>query len=195
MNDPLKHVEPGSPLRMPASVYNELIDMLRDRRSSRYRSGAGPIRGPVEDSISVLVRNDTGVIIPQFGVLRPTAPVVLPSVSDPTWRERRVYAASAPTATGVFVLTLESIAPEAIGGAIIAGIAKCKLTIADSDHEYAGPTTATDKLTTAAGGPCRIIWKEFATGSGVNAEVLIMGAPTNRTQRVLTCASIRASGS
>lgn len=196
--DQFSRVSGGDPLKVSARWYNAVTQAAQAMLQGGWRPGLGA-GDPIDaqrSSTMIKIVNTTNADIKQFGILQVYAPAILPAKSEVQFASLFTFDGIAPTTTGVFAIAQEPIRKDGgVGRAVIAGISKAFLTIVDADHGYAGPTTSTEQLTTATGGPCRIVWKESATGTGVRAAVLIMGAPTNRTQRVLTCASIRASGS
>jgi hypothetical protein len=56
-----------------------MLDAALAHRQSQLTVGAGPSQLLGSDQAVVLVRNDTGVDVPRFGVVGLDAPLILPS--------------------------------------------------------------------------------------------------------------------
>lgn len=170
----------GQPLRMSADLMNDLRDMAREWRTGQFRSsfGGDAKRGSPENPVSVIVKNNTGATIPQFGVMQVASPIILPTLNPEAWSDRRAFIGTAPTASALFVITQEPIAAEAIGSAVIAGVTPCELSVTSESDTYAAPTTSTRRLTTGTSGPARILWKETGTGNKRGVVVLLGATPS-----------------
>ena len=187
MSDNYKHVARGDPLRFHADVYNAIVDLVRQNRLSGWLLGASFSPDKSEGPITILVKNTTAGIVPQFGVLKPTAPIILPSLNDTGWRERRAMSCTTPAASSPCVITQESLAAGAVGKAIVCGVTPAFVNITDASHGYAGPGTDTAKLTSAVFGAAKILWAESTTGSNVRCVVSISPTGTGPVDATAVC--------
>jgi hypothetical protein len=163
--DPFGTVEPGDAFVPSAAQWNMLVRMARDFYRGGRQNGK-PAPSPIEDGIEVIVKNNSGLTVPQFGVLAVTAPIILPSASLSTFNERHTYVGVVPDPVTAFVITQEPVANGSLCRAVIMGETAACLNVLDSTHQYAVPSTSTQLLDTAESGPARILWKDSTAGCG-----------------------------
>lgn len=182
--DPLQRFAAGDPLgSLRADTLNALVDAAKQVRRERSRGQAGGnVTGYAGDSpyLEILVRNDTGAALDQWGIVRP-ADVLEDMTAYPLdVSARPLFQGVTPTADGLFAVTLEPIPEDQIGRAVILGVTIANLNVVDAGHTYASCTTATDKLTTGASGTAKIISKESGTGDKLGLVLLqsLAGAGT-----------------
>lgn len=175
--DPLSPILPGDPGPIPASTWNRLLELLRRDAAQRAgRSGPGPLADTVQGTTVVLVQNSTGSAVSHGYCLAITDALLDPTDSPPAWLSRPALDGDEPTADDdPFVVLLEPIAAGAVGRAAIAGLAIAQVNLTDTGHGYAAPTAGdATKLTSAASGPARILWRESGS-TGTQACVLLIG--------------------
>jgi len=151
----------GSPLRIPAHLWERVIDAARGERLDR----AGNVSPFVRQSDIVLVKNSTAATVDRFGVMGIDTPLITPTANLDEFKRRVVFSCVAPlTAThkNKLVILQEPLAAGAIGKAVIAGISQVRLTGAlPSAPAFAELTNNdTTKLTAGALGSLRILWAE-----------------------------------
>lgn len=154
----------GDRLRIPAAVYNDLLDAAHAHLAQKRGRGGPPGSKPDiwPAGLVVLVRNDTGTDLERGHVVAPTADV-LDAADQPLAAQRRpVFAGDAPGSTADPVLILlEPIAEDGIGLAVAGGVAVCTVNVSSGSHLWARPTAGnTDRLESADSGPARIITRE-----------------------------------
>lgn len=174
-SDTLATVEAGDKLSIPASDWNALVRMARDYYRSSRISGED-LPADREDETTVLVQNNSGSDVGQFGILKVTAPLVLASASRATYSERHAFTGTIPDATSVFVVTQAPISNGAIGPAIIMGETAAKVNVTDSSHKFAVPSASLSAFDSATSGPAEIVWYDVSggsTGSNLDARLLI----------------------
>jgi hypothetical protein len=166
MGDPLKKVQDGDRLRIPAAAYNAFVDAARKIRAEQQGVGAKPLRSTRSTSI-VLVQNNSGATVGRFGVLGIDGPIITPTAGLTQFHEQVALVGSTPAAghRGKFVILLEPLADGAIGRAVVDGVAPCRVVFATGTETradvLAGDTTC---LNASAGGSTNVLWKEAGTG-------------------------------
>jgi hypothetical protein len=114
----------------------------------------------------ILLRNDSGIVVPQFGVLRIGSPLVLNDLEKPSqFGENMVLSGLMPNGLSPFAVAVEPIETGKIGRCAIGGRFACKVKIVDADHKYArSRNNDVTQLISAACGDMRFLWKESGTG-------------------------------
>ena len=120
-------------------------------------------------STIVKVRNDSGVDVPQFGVLGIANSVFDPITDATSFRQQIVLSGVKPEIglddNGRFVICCEPVAMGQIGDAVIAGASPVQVMVGDETHLYADIDNAqTGYLKSAEMGPCLMVWRQSGTG-------------------------------
>lgn len=177
MSDPFKHVAAGQKLVIPAATWNHVLDSARSFRSRRLGPSGGIPHGvdgyPASDV--VLIKNVTGSTRPAGSVLRITG--IINSPVDVPFETRALPVFTGDTPTGpsdAVAVTLVPIAADAIGAAVVDGIAVVDVNVQASGQAFAVPAVTADHLDTAAEGPIRILWRESGS-SGIRKSVCQIG--------------------
>lgn len=182
--DPLQRFVSGEALgALRADTMNALVDAAKQVRRERSRGQNGAsVDGYGGDPpyLEILVRNDTGSALGQWGVVRPADPLEDPTAYPFEVSGRPLLKGLTPTAGDTFAVTLEPIPTDQIGRAVVMGVAVANLSVTSSGDTYASCTTATDKLTTGTTGTAKILWKESGTGSKLGL-VLMQGVGAGGT--------------
>lgn len=171
-----RKVSDGDPLIIPARAYNAFIDAANAvQRINVLGSGSSPIYG--DSQTVVLVRNDSGIDVPRFGVLGLSSPVFLPSDGLERWQEQTSFAGQLPSGAihaGRFGVALGPIAAGAIVPCVVSGLV-IGLVDAGGDVPYADVLTgAVDRLAGSVdGGGAQVLWRE--PGSGAKWAILRVG--------------------
>jgi hypothetical protein len=161
--DPFKHVQAGEPLRVSATAYNAMLDAALAHHQSQLTVGAGPSQLLGSDQAVVLVRNDTGVDVPRFGVVGLDAPLILPADNELEFAARVTFRGVLPSANtrGRFAVLQEPLPMGKIGRAVIAGVTIARITISagDTDFRWADvQSAATGSLRPDPDGAAQILW-------------------------------------
>jgi len=175
--DPLSPVLPGDQLQIRATAWNRMLELLRRDTAQRGgRAGPGALGDSVQATTVVLVQNATGSAASHGYCLSIDDLPTDPTDSPPAWLSRPVLSGGEPTdAADPFVILLEPLGDGAVGRAAIAGLAIAQVDVTDTGHGYAAPTAGdATKLTSAASGPARILWRESGS-TGTQACVLLLG--------------------
>lgn len=136
---------------------------------------------------TILIRNDSGLAVPMLGVLLIGAPVASPangtltadSASDfqaKQFLRHPVFVGTTPTENATRIcLTLEPLATNAIGRAVVSGMTACKIkTVPGGPFNYAATRDADrTQLVTSSCGPARLIWHEPEIGDDKWALVVL----------------------
>ena len=177
MSDPLKKVQPGDKLRMPAVAYNAFIDTtmaLRRRQQSQEQSGTPQLK----QSGIILLRNDSAEDRNRFDVLGISNTVITPTDNLDAFKNQIVLAGVKPTPAdhaGKFAILLEPVANGKIAQAVSAGVAIVRINVSDADHAFADVSdNEAGQLQSGESGAAMILWKE--SGTGVKWAVVRIGA-------------------
>jgi len=170
--DPFQRVTPGTPLRIPAQVWNELLGVAEDAR--------GGVEGsrPIEDDPTsvVIVKNSSGSDVKRFDALGIEGPLLTPPADvDPAVPAeliaRNKFAASGYVLDGgstlaanhaiKFAVCVEAIENGKLGRAIVSGLALARVKMdADSNEAFATVQDADPRLITSPDTGAPIIWIE-----------------------------------
>ncbi|MCD4824007.1 MAG: hypothetical protein K8S55_05330, partial [Phycisphaerae bacterium] len=166
MGDHMKKVQPGESLKFPAATFNTFIDAARDFQNRQQGTAQQP-RQSVRSCGIVLVKNNSGADVGQFGILGIMCPVFGPYYLD-EFKRNIVLDGQLPNSAyhrGKFVVLLEPLASGKIGRAMVSGVTQVKINIIDDTHEFAdidaGDTT---RLASGTRGSAQILWVEDYEG-------------------------------
>ena len=175
----LRKVGRGEPLEVPASAYNAFVDAAKAHRAEQLTVGRKTLRDQTLNL--VMIRNDSGGAVGQYGILVVDEPVLLPSVNETIFKNELALSCiepieSGPSGQGRFVVLVEPLADEAVGLAAVSGVVQVKIDIVDEDHEFADIIGGeTGYLESAETGSAQILWS--APGSGVKWCVVRLSNP------------------
>jgi hypothetical protein len=162
MGAPLKKVQPGDKLRIPASTFNTFIDVADAWKGEQLAGGRG--LGTADTGRQfVLIVNESGDDVDRFGILGIDGPAILPSENADEFENRIVLAGVTPTSDhfGRFAIVLEPLADGAIGRACIAGVCQVKIDMSDEGHGFAEVADGeTGHLVSMESGSATILWFE-----------------------------------
>jgi len=185
MGDPLQHVQPRDPLKIPAQTFNIFCDAAEDflkRRRGIGGQAAGP--GDLRQTGIVLVKNSSGAARERFDVLGIDGPLFSPTDAPDQFKNRVILDGVVPTAdhAAKFAVLLEPAGEDAIAAGCVAGVCVAKLDVDIEAHEFADVDPAScAALKTAGAGGAQILWKEAGTGSVLG--IVRIGPPTSTPRR------------
>jgi len=174
MGDPLKRVQRGQPLRIPAETFNTFIDVAKAHQQAQQRSGVRH-----ESLLSpgvILVQNNSGIDVDQYEVLGISGVIIDPDDNEDEFRRQVALTAITPAAShaGKFVITAEPIADGEIGQARVAGVSPVMIDWPTDGNDY--------KLADVSGwgfleaswlGSAQVLWR--AGGTGVQWAIVRFG--------------------
>ncbi len=164
----MKKVKRGDPLSITAKMFNSMIDAARAHKNRTHNIGKGNASG-VQFPGTVMVRNDSGETVGQFGILGIDAPLVAPDANENTFRSRVALSCVTPTLNvhgGNFAILAEPLVDGKIGQAFIHGACPVQINVIDEGHGYATVIDSdASMLASAPSGTTQILWKEAGTGT------------------------------
>lgn len=166
MPDYFKPVRAGDKLDIKAPTWNAMLDAARAHQN-RSQSGGGP--GPTTIVVPdvVMIHNGSGGEVGPFSVLGIDGVKVEPGTDLQQFLNAPLLKGVTPTALhlGKFVVTLNRIAANSVGRAVILGATVVKVDMKAEGQRYADATVgSTAHLTSSGAGPARILYTEAGTG-------------------------------
>lgn len=167
----------GQKLRISADEFNSFVDAAKDHQARQVSAGAP--QPPFNDAPpTILVRNDSGEVVPRFGILGIAAPLILPADNLNEFQNQTAVSGVSPVAgehDDKFVIVAEPLAEGVIGDATVTGTSPVQINVTDEAHTHA---TIIDGvvagLESAESGLGQILWKE--AGTGVKWGIVRIGA-------------------
>lgn len=166
--DPRKRVQPGDDLQIPASVWNQVLNLLS---RSGVRVGAGGGLAPFNGTVNV--KNESGGNVARFEVLAITGVAITPTANLQNFQDYIcLKGAIAPSCggdepaspAGNFVVMQEAVPAGGIGKGIVFGCTPVQVDVTNVKHRCCelqpGVKTA---LKSSESGTCRIIYKGNST--------------------------------
>ena len=177
MSDIFSPVRPEDGLDgLSATAWNLMLGVARERAGRQRGPNGNRVGDGFPTPTRILVHNTTAGTLAQWAIVAVGAPTFIPASASEILQRRTAFAATAPTAGGMFAVCQEAIPAGAVGFAVIQGVTPCKLNVTSASDTHAGATTSTTELTTGTSGRAEIIYKASGTGAGKIGVVLI-GAP------------------
>jgi len=169
MSDPMKKVQAGQPLAIPAEAYNAFIDAARDFQQRTRHVGQQATPGYRSAGI-VLVKNESGADRLRFEVLGLGDPIILPDADEQQFKNVVAFRGEMPDETlhkGRFVILAEPLADGAIGRAYLAGVTAVRLRLEDSAQKVEAAEIIDADATAlqpAPAGSAAVLWHQEQTG-------------------------------
>lgn len=160
--DPLKHVQVGQRLEIPAAAYNAFADAAKFARGRLHEADHKKVAALRQAGI-VKVKNASGVDQERFAILGLTEPIILPSDSIDEFKRQVAFNGVVPVKNdhrGKFAVLLEPIGEGKIGLAVISGVVPVRLKV-DPDQFYDRAEIIdadTGKLLNVPHGSARVLW-------------------------------------
>lgn len=177
MPDFLDDVTPGQPIgpEMTARRVNAWNRAARLAMRGRDAGAGEPGADGAGAALVVHVRNDTGADLPVRSVLALGDPLLTLPADSLQIQDLPAFAGDAPaSADDLVVVLLEPVAADAVGRAVLAGVAVVDVDVSDATHTHAAPAAGqTTMLDSADSGPTQIIARE--SGTGTKRAVVLLG--------------------
>lgn len=166
--DPLKKVQAGERLEIPADAWNAFLDAVRwvrQQQHSRDQEAGAEFR----QTGIVKVKNQSGADRERFDILGASAPIILPSENLQEFKNRVTLSGVVPTTDhlGEFLILLEPLKAGVIGRGIVAGVSLARLLVNPSqlyDFAQVIPGNA-HALRNVPAGSARVLWIESSGSS------------------------------
>jgi hypothetical protein len=168
MGDPLKKVQPGQRLHIPAEAYNAFVDAAQAEKSRRHNTALSS-SVDLPSSTIIQVRNQTGFAQARFSILAIDSPIITPAANLQEFKNAVTFSAVIPASPMIdkrFVILAEPLAAGAVGRAVLYGATPVSLGVASESHLYASPLGGLTSflISTASTGQFRILWREPGLG-------------------------------
>lgn len=191
-----RHVRAGESLaNLSASDYNAALDAARAHRE-RERGIGRTDKPEFRQGDIVLVRNDSGVNAPRFGVLALDAPIIDPGDNAPAFKNQVAFSGIKPLRKnhlGKFAVLLEPLDNGKTGLGQVSGVTVALVVLAASNHRYADVgDDQVSALQSGNIGSAQILWH---APSGDLAVVRLGCAPQRRFDAKLGAESSGSGGS
>lgn len=169
----------GQPFRMPAEIYNRMLDVIEHVGELRM-AGRGRVPVGGRDRGLVLVKNASGYDCGRFAVLGidGIAAVSDPATSAIAFQNEHVISGKTPASShaGNFVVLAEAVRSGAVGWGVASGVVPCKVDLTYSGQPYADVAAGDrGKLAAGEGGAAQVLW--HAGTAGEQWAVVRIGQP------------------
>lgn len=184
MSDPLQRVARGQPRRYTAQTHNEILEAVRKVRDGSTLGVDARIQSS-ENSLAILVRNDTGGDLAEWSTVRVAG--LLSDLDEPAVVSARpIYSGALPASESDTIAILQSGAADGgIARATFQGHAVARVNVTDEGHGFAVPIVGdSDELASAAEGPVKILAKPSGTGVLVCAVLVGSGGGIDSASRL-----------
>lgn len=163
----MNKVASGSPAKIPASVWNNVLDATDDYNRRRALGNGGGTASQPTRADRVQVRNDTGADLPLGSVVEFTDMIL--DELDPAniW-----LAGDTPDGTNGYGIVTKPLPDEQIGPCQVIGVCAALVNITSTSHSYARVKSGETVLESAASGSIRIFYKPTGTGEKLCAVLL-----------------------
>lgn len=144
----------GDPLhKLSARWLNRVDSLVRRAATSKDALAIGELESQWSDNQIIRVKNASGTAVKQFGVLKVAGPLISPADNETEFRNAMVAEGATPSAGDTkLCITLEPLAPGAIGRAVVGGLVPVKLR------------ATTSATTEYASGAATVEWLDYSTG-------------------------------
>jgi hypothetical protein len=164
--DPLKKVQSGEQLRIPAEAYNAFIDAARSVRSQQALGGDA--QEFARQTTLAKVRNATGASRERFAIVGLAQPIVAPADNEAEFLRQPTFEAVTPVDgyEGRFGVLLEPLGVGKIGVAAVAGVVPVRMLVAPGiQYDHAEILSGTTFLLhNVPHGSARVLWIEPGIG-------------------------------
>ncbi len=189
MGDNFRKVRAGQKLKIPAEVWNTLLEVAEKEKNQRHSIQAEDSLLPRQSGI-IKVRNQTGGPLNQFSIVQLDVPIIQPANNLNEFKRQVTFTGLIPSA-GVgsrFAVLLQPLNPNKIGLAVAAGVVAARLDVSSPLYACAEPTIgSTASLRCVPHGPATILWTE---NSGATRWAIVRLEEGNMEEIVLITSNI-----
>ncbi|MBC8352198.1 MAG: hypothetical protein H8E66_09420, partial [Planctomycetes bacterium] len=165
-----RKVNAGQPFRPSARDWNEFVDTARSLETGELNQSFD-IDLPEHSQTKILVKNESGTLLPRFSILALDEPWKTPEEDLPQFKRQIVFRGVVPQKyeclepKNPFVILLEPLQPNGIGEAVLAGIVITQVDVIRETDPFAEVVEEnTVSLRSVPHGRTRILWKEPGLG-------------------------------
>ena len=161
--DPLKKVQAGQRLKVPAEAWNAFLDAVRWVRNQQH-SRDQEANAEFRQTGIVQVKNLSGADRERFDILGANAPIILPTDNLQEFKNRVTLSGVVPTAEhrGRFLILLEPLKDGAVGRGVLAGVSLVRLLVNPTQlYDFAQVIPGNSHaLLNVPAGAARVLWIE-----------------------------------
>jgi hypothetical protein len=180
-------VTAGEPLKIPASVWNNLMDAEAAHRGTALGNGGNGLRYSRNYD---LVKLRAAVTVARDDVLEIGDPTIDPDSYEDAWRsDLPAYEGDTPAGTGIhgrIAVMIEPAAAGKFGLAVASGVVRCTVDVQDAGHGYARAVAGYTRLesTDDSGAPCEIL---HAPADETGEQLCLIRVSNSRASLVELC--------
>lgn len=175
-------VQSGDRLRIPATVYNGLIDLIRKDKDTL---DSNSLKNSLRSNLIVDVLNDTGEFLPSLSVIGLFQPVGNADNEPLSFIRRPVFVADTPTLDCPIAILQVPLDIGEIGKAVVNGITLARVLVNDETQNWVSHIDGiVDYMETVDCGEARII--QYLIGSGGSADTTGSLADTDSGDSIAT---------
>jgi len=165
---PLKKVQSGQQLKIPAATFNAMVDAAVAHRESQ-RDTSRHSRQSFKQAGIALIRNESNVEIPRFGILGIDGVIIEPASNLDEFQSNFALSGVVPKSPlhfGQFAISKTPLPPGEIGKAVFDGLSPARVEITDACHQFAEvKDEEAGLLVSQPFGAARILWREGGLGT------------------------------
>lgn len=160
----------GQRVRIPADVFNNMLDMSEAWQAGRSLSQPTINTGPNQ---RVLVHNNSGDVIEWYGIVGVDGPLIDPDVNEAGFLNTPGFRSDDPAAGAPFAILQDAALPDTIVPAVMSGESAALVLINDVTDTFAGPITNDyEKLSsTGLATTCDILWANLPAATQLNGAI------------------------
>lgn len=155
-----KKTQPGQRFQFSASLYNDLIDVVKWAKTQRGLAGAAQT-GMRSTPTTVLVKNESGAAVPQYGCLEVSNTVG----TGLDFENLKALRGVKPTASLKPVVIVQATAQsDEVAESVVAGTTMAKVDVKSTSDTHAEPVSGSTTLRSGTAGRFRILHPLTSTG-------------------------------
>lgn len=161
----------GQALSISARTWNKFVDAANAFSNSKLSSKESKF----SKTTYIFVQNNSGQLINEFEVLGIEGIINDMSDEEVFLNSDLIYNGKIPNddQDEIFCIAQEPIGTDEIGLAILTGVSKCRISIEDSEHVFAGIASGNKEyLKSSNDGSAKILWADDSAGP-TNGVVLL----------------------
>jgi hypothetical protein len=172
IGDPFKKVTTGQAFVPNTASWNAFADTARAHLQKQSNT-ARPYRPALGDRATTALVQNTGSGVGRFGILSITAPIVSPDTNLDEFSNYLAFQCGTFDVTKPFVITLEPIAANTVGMAVVAGTVPCQVWMQAKNDQFADVNSLLSPgvLTSGACGSVQILWADRPSPANYPATV------------------------